>query len=166
MAEENAASCLGSRTDCLGSAFLRLCLRRQKPNYTWQRAAPTMDQQPVSFPDWKEVPAGIPPSPTLQPAGGCEIIAFLPHGKMCRAPATAELARHHLLTREKATTAPAWKAWRWFHKKEKGRRRTRRSAGDGVIPSFRQGFDLLSLSLGRQAGWPAGQVTLRLLAIC
>ena len=56
---------------------MRLLLRRIKPNWRRQRAAPTMQQQPVSFPDWKDAIAREPLSAALRAAYIREIITFL-----------------------------------------------------------------------------------------
>ena len=89
-------------------------MTRIKPNWSWQRAATTMKQQPVSFPDWKDAIAREPLSPALRAAYIREIISFLKHCKACHAPATVELVKQYLPVREKATPAPAREALRWF----------------------------------------------------
>jgi integron integrase len=73
-----------------------------------------MKQQPVSFPDWKETLAREPLEAVLRAAYTREIISFLKHCKTCRAPATVELVKRYLPERERATTAPARDALRWF----------------------------------------------------
>ncbi len=95
---------------------MRLPLRRRKPNWGLQRAAITMKQLPVSFPNWKEALAREPLSPARRAAYLREIIAFLKLCKTRHAPATVELVKQYLPGREQATTAPAREALRWFFK--------------------------------------------------
>lgn len=68
---------------------------RIKPNWSWQRAATTMNQQPVSFSDWKEAIAREPLSAALRSAYIREIITFLKHCKTAHAPATVELLKQY-----------------------------------------------------------------------
>jgi len=75
-----------------------------------------MNQQPVSFPQWKEVLAAADLPPPTKAAYLKEIITFLRHCKTSHSPATAELARQYLLVRERATSAPAREALRWFYR--------------------------------------------------
>jgi integron integrase len=94
-----------------------------------------MDQQPVSFPAWKDVLARSPLSPELRSSYCREIIGFLKHCKTCRAPVTAELARQYLLIRETATTAPAREALRWFYRmgRRVGRQSEAQAGGSGEL---------------------------------
>jgi integron integrase len=75
-----------------------------------------MNQQPVSFPQWKVALAAASLSPQTKAAYLKEIITFLRHCKTSHSPATAELARQYLLVRERATSAPAREALRWFYR--------------------------------------------------
>ena len=71
-----------------------------------------MNNRPVSFPGWKEALSHSDLSPGAKAAYAREVIGFLKHCKTRHAPATAELAKQYLETREKATTAPAREASR------------------------------------------------------
>jgi len=80
-----------------------------------------MNEQPVSFPNWKEVLAGTTSlAPQLKAAFVREILTFLKHCKASRSPATVELARQYLDWREAQSTGPAREALRWFYRE--GRR--------------------------------------------
>lgn len=80
-----------------------------------------MNEQPVSFPNWKEVLAGTTSlSPQVKAAFVREILTFLKHCKASRTPATVELAKQYLDWREKQSSGPAREALRWFYRE--GRR--------------------------------------------
>ena len=73
-----------------------------------------MNSQPVTFPGWKDALARTELGANLQAAYAREVISFLKHCRTAHAPATTELAKQYLLLRERATTAPAREALRWF----------------------------------------------------
>ena len=74
-----------------------------------------MNQQPVSFPRWKQALAGADLSDATKASYAKEVIFFLKHCKSRHAPVTVELIRQYLETREKASTAPSRAALRWFY---------------------------------------------------
>lgn len=76
------------------------------------------EKQPVSFPGWKAALALSHLSPVVKASHTREILTFLRLCKSRRAPATVELVRQHLASREPCTaagaTGPAHEALRWF----------------------------------------------------
>ena len=75
--------------------------------------------QPVSFPDWKNALAQADLSPAVRVAHAREIITFLHHCKKTHSPATVELIQQWLAVREKPTNGPAHVALRWFYRNGK-----------------------------------------------
>jgi hypothetical protein len=75
-----------------------------------------MQQRPISFPDWKQVLADSPLSPSIKAAYLREILAFLRYCKSSRAAATVEVAREFLEWREQVANGPARDALRWFYR--------------------------------------------------
>lgn len=75
-----------------------------------------MNTRPVSFPNWKDVLAQTALSPQVKVAYTREILTFLKHCKIRRAPATTELAKQYLGWREKQSAGHAREALRWFYK--------------------------------------------------
>ncbi len=63
-----------------------------------------MDNQPVSFPNWKEALAEAALAPVTKAAYGRAIISFLKHCKVSRALATTALAKQYLAS---ACAAPS-----------------------------------------------------------
>ncbi|HVT72901.1 MAG TPA: integron integrase [Lacunisphaera sp.] len=78
-----------------------------------------MDQQPISFPQWKEALAMASLTPQQKAAYSGEIIAFLKFCKSRHAWITADLIRRYLPDRERASTGPAREALRWFYRAAK-----------------------------------------------
>src|SRR5688572_31469793 len=76
-----------------------------------------MNEQPVSFPNWKEVLAATPSVvPQLKAAYLREILNFLKHCKVSRSAATVGLAKEYLAWREQQSSGPAREALRWFYR--------------------------------------------------
>lgn len=75
-----------------------------------------MNNQPVSFPRWKEALAQANLSPTVKASHTREIITFLHHCKKTRSPATVALIRQWLVDRESDSAGPAHNALRWFYR--------------------------------------------------
>jgi integron integrase len=73
-----------------------------------------MNNQPVSFPGWKDVLSQSELNPALQYAYAREVISFLKHCKDRHAPATTGLAKQYLEHREWGAPGPAREALRWF----------------------------------------------------
>lgn len=93
-----------------------------------------MDNQPLSFPDWKQslAAAGLPAEKVQ--AYQREIITFLKHCKTHRAPATVLLAKQYVEKQERLRPGPVREALRWFFRAGAARRRTgRRAAGQEPI---------------------------------
>jgi len=127
MAASHVANGLGSRLEILSAAFWGCSKRGKSRTGSWQRAASNMDQQPISFPNWKEVLAQSQLSAEQLASYTREIISFLRHCKTHHTPASAELARQYLEIRETQTTAPAREALRWFY-------RAAKAGGEGTAP--------------------------------
>jgi hypothetical protein len=72
------------------------------------------DQQPISFPDWKGALQRAPVSRSERESYHREILAFLHHCKIRRAPATIMLAKEYLAERERQGGNGARVALRWF----------------------------------------------------
>lgn len=74
-----------------------------------------MNNRPISFPNWKDVllRSGLSQSTRLVYAH--EIICFLKHCRNYRAPASVELAKQYLASREQETSGPSREALRWFY---------------------------------------------------
>ncbi|MDI1250241.1 MAG: integron integrase [Lacunisphaera sp.] len=83
-----------------------------------------MDNQPVSFPDWKQALAAAGLSAGAEAAYGREILTFLRHCKQTHSPVTVVLIKQWLAGREAATHGPARstgsgqarEALRWFYR--------------------------------------------------
>lgn len=73
-----------------------------------------MDNQPLSFPEWKQslAAAGLPAEKVQ--AFQREIITFLKHCKTQRAPATVLLAKQYVEKQERLRPGPVREALRWF----------------------------------------------------
>lgn len=80
-----------------------------------------MQNQPVSFPEWKKTLANAEFSDSERGAYEREIITFLKHCKTLRAPATVILAKQYVEHRERTRTGPVRLALRWFFQAAKGR---------------------------------------------
>ncbi len=65
-----------------------------------------MDNQPVSFPDWKHALRGAGLPPDLEATYAREIFGFLRHCKNLHAPATVILVRQYLDLRGKIDHGP------------------------------------------------------------
>jgi integron integrase len=78
------------------------------------------ESAPVSFPAWKEVLASATVVPEAKSEYRREILAFLHHCKVRRAPATVMLAKEYLATRERQGASGARVALRWFFKAARG----------------------------------------------
>jgi len=78
-----------------------------------------MDNQPVSFPTWKEALAGTGLFAATQDAYVREIITFLKYCKTNHVPATVLLAKHYVETQERLRTGPVREALRWFFRAAK-----------------------------------------------
>lgn len=115
-----------------------------------------MDNQPVSFPDWKLAlrSAGLPAG--LEATYAREIIGFLRHCKNLHAPATVVLVRQYLAIREPATTAPVREALRWFFRSAKSSAGLRRSP-TGAPASIPAVHDTSALALRPMEPPPAAQ---------
>jgi len=73
-----------------------------------------MNNQPVSFPTWKDALARSDLSPATKSAFAREVITFLKYCKDQHAPATAGLAKHYLEPDGPRATGAAREALRWF----------------------------------------------------
>lgn len=73
-----------------------------------------MQNDAISFRNWKEELRGSALSERTQAAYVAEIISFLRHCKTHHAPATVGLAKQYLEWREMQSTGPARAALRWF----------------------------------------------------
>lgn len=95
-----------------------------------------MNNDPVSFPDWKAVLADAPLAPTTQAAYAREIITCLKYCKTSHVPATVLLAKHYVEQQERLRSGPVREALRWFFRAAKAAaaaQRTGTSRG-GAIP--------------------------------
>lgn len=81
-----------------------------------------MDNQPVSFPDWKQALAKAGMTGPAESAYLREIIAFLKHCKTQRAPATVQLARQYVEKQERLRPGPVREALRWFFRNARSSR--------------------------------------------
>jgi integron integrase len=86
-----------------------------------------MDNQPVSFPDWKQALAQAGLSSAGEAAYAREIISFLKHCKTQHVPATVLLAKHYVENQERLRTGPVRLALRWFFQAAKARGQSERS---------------------------------------
>jgi hypothetical protein len=66
-----------------------------------------MNQQPISFPQWKLALASAPLSPAVKAADTREILGFLKHCKAGRIAATVEAAKGFLNRRGARNPTPA-----------------------------------------------------------
>lgn len=73
-----------------------------------------MDNQPVSFPEWKQALTQAGLSSAGEAAYVREIITFLKHCKAQHAPATILLAKQYVEKQERLRTGPVRVALRWF----------------------------------------------------
>ena len=111
-----------------------------------------MDNQPVSFPEWKQTLAKAGLSRAGEEAYIREIITFLKHCKTLHVPATVLLAKQYVEKQERLRTGPVRVALRWFFRTAKtpsrsslieerssGRRERadpqKREIRDGVVPA-------------------------------
>lgn len=78
-----------------------------------------MDNQSVSFPDWKDALAHAGLGAAREGAFLREIISFLKHCKTQRSPATIPLAKAYVEQHEKTTAGPVREALRWFFRAAK-----------------------------------------------
>jgi len=95
-----------------------------------------MDNQPVSFPQWKQALAQTNLSPAEKASYAREIITFLHHCKVGHVAATVGLAKHYLGIREKQTTGPAREALRWFYRQGSRKLETSAPAGERIDPGM------------------------------
>jgi integron integrase len=95
-----------------------------------------MDQQPVSFPQWKLELSRAALSPEQRKAFRREILSYLHHCKILHTPASAESMKQYLVGRERQSTGPSREALRWFYRAAKGQPRSLRvedqSSGQGA----------------------------------
>lgn len=73
-----------------------------------------MDNQPVSFPNWKQALAQAALGATTEAAFAREIITFLKHCKTLHVPATVQLAKEYVEIQERLRSGPVRPALRWF----------------------------------------------------
>lgn len=73
-----------------------------------------MDNQPVSFPEWKQALATAGLSAAAEEAYRREIISFLKHCKTQHVPATVMLAKQYVEQQERLRAGPVRVALRWF----------------------------------------------------
>lgn len=73
-----------------------------------------MNNQPVSFPQWKQALAAAEFHPKTEAAYLREIITFLQRCKTEHAPATVLLAKQYVEKQERLRTGPVREALRWF----------------------------------------------------
>jgi integron integrase len=73
-----------------------------------------MNNQPVSFPTWKDALSRSNLPQATQAAYAREVITFLKHCKIHHVPATAGLARLYLEQHEARSNGPSREALRWF----------------------------------------------------
>lgn len=85
--------------------LLRIDLYQAKAELSRTRAK-CMDNRPVSFPQWKQVPVAAALTSSQAAAYQREIITFLHHRKVSHAAATVELAEQYLSVREKRSSRP------------------------------------------------------------
>lgn len=78
-----------------------------------------MDNQPVSFPEWKQALAAAGLSAAAETAYRREIISFLKHCKTQHVPATVLLAKQYVETQERLRIGPVRMALRWFFRTAK-----------------------------------------------
>jgi integron integrase len=106
-----------------------------------------MDNQPVSFPHWKQALAQAGLDPASEAAYVREIITFLKHCKTRRAPATVMLAKQYVEQQERLRKGPIRLALRWFFRAAKasgvtdtrGMEEVNRDRG-GPVPLSRRGL--------------------------
>ena len=72
-------------------------------------------KQPVSFPGWKGALALSNLAQVVLTSHTCQILTFLRHCKQTHSPATAELMKQWLVSREPDPNGPAHLALRWFY---------------------------------------------------
>jgi hypothetical protein len=104
-----------STLELAGLCFCRLLFYPAKAQLGFTRAK-RMENQPVSFPNWKEALAQGNLSPPVKSSHLREILTFLHHCKKARSPATVVLIKQWLATRETQTNGPAHAALRWFYR--------------------------------------------------
>lgn len=73
-----------------------------------------MENQPITFPEWKTALAQADLGPAVRAAYLREILSFLKHCKQGQAPATVAYVRQYLAKREKTASGPMREALRWF----------------------------------------------------
>ncbi len=95
-----------------------------------------MDNQPVSFPAWKQALAKAGLSSAGEVAYVREIITFLKHCKTQHVPATVLLAKQYVEKQERLRTGPVRVALRWFFRAAKAQSR-REGRDDRPSPSLR-----------------------------
>lgn len=78
-----------------------------------------MDNQPVSFPEWKQALAKAGLSSAGEAAYRREIITFLKHCKTHHVPATVLLAKQYVEMQERMRSGPVRIALRWFFRAAK-----------------------------------------------
>lgn len=108
-----------------------------------------MDNQPISFPDWKQALAKAGLSVAGESAYQREIITFLKHCKTQHAPATVLLAKQYVENQELLRTGPVREALRWFFRTAKAQsrsspfhiRRPERRTHERTVPQSRSEGD-------------------------
>jgi len=95
-----------------------------------------MDNQPVSFPEWKQALAQAGLSRAGEVAYIREIITFLKHCKTLHVPATVLLAKQYVEKQERLRTGPVRVALRWFFRTAKAAAASERNP-DRSSTSFR-----------------------------
>jgi integron integrase len=98
-----------------GFCILRVDFYPAKAELSFARAM-CMNHQPVSFPNWKRDLAEASLSPVVKASHVREIITFLHHCKKTHSPASVELMKQWLATREPQADGPAHAALRWFYR--------------------------------------------------
>ncbi|MDI1250525.1 MAG: hypothetical protein PSV13_16815 [Lacunisphaera sp.] len=101
-------------------SFLRVDFYRRKAQLVGHTGR-VMDNQPVSFPDWKQALATAGLSAGAEAAYGREIITFLKHCKTLHAPATVMLAKQYVEKQERLRPGPVRVALRWFFRAARAR---------------------------------------------
>lgn len=89
-----------------------------------------MDNQPLSFPDWKDALARAGLSAADEVAYRREIISLLKHCKTHHVPVTVGLAKQYVEQQESVRSGPVREALRWF---VRAARATRSGAGEETV---------------------------------
>jgi integron integrase len=97
-----------------------------------------MDNQPVSFRDWKQALANAGLAPATQSAFAREIITFLKFCKTGRVPATVLLAKRYVEQQERLRSGPVREALRWFFRSAKAAATPPSAPGREIHPVARR----------------------------